>query len=691
MTSELHKKFDVAARTLDLSSAIIKHDLVSLAMDMTSSAAADLIKWLARERISEAAFIHAMRLGQDLAEPNIRGLQIIDGLNKTASRLCGLQLVMPGSLGRTIMFDDQLRWIGTTVAVLLKYHLPITVTSILASLFISTAYPDLDDPRRDITDSRIRPVLFKVVDSVHLQVVNAGHESKPLPEALRAVRHYFASSKLAEIIKSIRDVGAAKTSVFVEMYGCVVDVIDWILHHWPGRVVISLDHSIVMDEQLGEEGSCLTLMIDTDCEPDTNIVNTILTGSSKPRPGVHVGVVSGFGARPGSDRKPPVVPASSGRAEPRTRTGLYEFQNPFETIHMTLTERERKQAHLYAQEIVRSLVELPVEAVALGKWLVMKQVKNSKTKFSWWLKQAPSILQRNLGQPAKPRLLRVSGGTSGTKNKDPMQKHKASDVVGLYEELAAGVALVQERCECGGCKGDFVSDPVKGIATRAPVVATASLDSLNHGCLCTVMLMEMVLIIGHAMSEASGAVDVSQYSGKQGARGIAQVVMNVLGSVATKGEIRWESWLAMVSTFIGGVARDEVHDSATAQTNGLPRAKLQTLLHVVGSITIAPSWLVLESPLRLQGSWAVEQLLGAPVGIQADIATVEMQQSSKTRFSGPALPAVSCSAAEDIEDQRRCRSTARFSPTLAIPTRWPSSCRPTLPSGSSTRLMHSSG
>src|SRR5436305_12214260 len=118
------QRLGLAARGIDLTSTVLKSsnlDLVSLVAHGSTKAADEVVKWLSRERISEEAFVYSMSMGQNLAQPKTNGLKVLDRLERTSSRLYGLRLIMPGALGRTVMYDEQLRWIGTTEAVILKY------------------------------------------------------------------------------------------------------------------------------------------------------------------------------------------------------------------------------------------------------------------------------------------------------------------------------------------------------------------------------------------------------------------------------------------------------------------------------------------------------------------------------------------------------------------------------------------
>lgn len=107
---------DLAARSIDLVSVLGNTG------SGYGSIAKELIQWLARERISEDALTFALTLVQSFANPNEVGATILRHLEEKVSRIGGLVLILPGALGRSIMFDKKLRWMATTEGVLLGNH-----------------------------------------------------------------------------------------------------------------------------------------------------------------------------------------------------------------------------------------------------------------------------------------------------------------------------------------------------------------------------------------------------------------------------------------------------------------------------------------------------------------------------------------------------------------------------------------
>ena len=140
---------DLAARSIDLIRVIAK------ASPNYGSLAVDILQWLARERISNEASTFSLTLGQSFAAPNDKGLVLIRDLNDKVSHLCddkishlcGIQLILPGALGRTIMVDELHCWIATTEAVMLKYHNLVYTESALGDLLVYSK-PSREDSRK---------------------------------------------------------------------------------------------------------------------------------------------------------------------------------------------------------------------------------------------------------------------------------------------------------------------------------------------------------------------------------------------------------------------------------------------------------------------------------------------------------------------------------------------------------------
>jgi hypothetical protein len=170
-----------------------------------------------------------MELGQNVAQPNFRGINVLESLEKSPGKLFGLNLILPGAVRRTILYDNRLRWIGTTEAVILKYHTSQYAVDALCHLFASTI-SGMDDSREPFVKARIRPVISKVVDSIHLHTANMGHGVEQLPDCVKDLpKGYLQYFELASTIKAL--LRAKNSDGLVQMNRCIAELLDWILHH----------------------------------------------------------------------------------------------------------------------------------------------------------------------------------------------------------------------------------------------------------------------------------------------------------------------------------------------------------------------------------------------------------------------------------------------------------------------------
>lgn len=603
------QRLDVAARGMDLATTILKStklDVVALAAEGSTKAAGDLIRWLARERISESAFVQTMSLGQNIAHCNRNGLAILEKLEHTAGRLCSLRLVMPGALGRTIVDDERLQWISTTQTVLMKYQSCEFIIETLCDLFASTTLT-AGDPRELVLKARIRPVIAKVVDSIHLHIVNMGHGAQKLPHAIDTLpKHYLASFVLAGAIKAIRD--RADGNILVFMNGCIVDLLDWIIHHWTGMLCISVNNRVVSEEQMGMTRQKVTVIIEDHCAAEMRcndedhiiqfkISRSTGTGISEPTP--HQGITEPLLARRDS----------------HYRTPLYDLRNPFQTTRARLNLEEGKAAERSAQRVVQSIVDLPVQLLPRG--LDLKIDENSKLHLRWWLKKTPTLLQRNLGSKQESRILYVED-SSHVHNEGSLHSDKDPSFTPLristwYPELRSALELAYDRCRCG-CNNQALELILE--------------HELDEGCLVALMFAQVMLTIAHAIAESSGAEDVSNLHGKDSTSSLIEATVAVLGSMAQYGEILWDTWFRLVCCAISGLPYDMANVDTLDVSGGI-------LLWVAGSMTIAPEWLDFNTKINLGGAWAVKRLVGSVAGVEDETGIVETQVTSRAHDVEP--------------------------------------------------------
>ncbi|KAF2195733.1 hypothetical protein K469DRAFT_699341 [Zopfia rhizophila CBS 207.26] len=604
------RALDITARSIDLASIVIKHGLISLVTEASKHTVTEVIKWLARERISETAFVYTMELGLNRAQPNRNGELVLNRLPSKPSGLYGLQLVMPpGALGRAILYDQKLCWVATTVVIVSKYHSRDYAVDALCDLFITTNLSK-NDPRVPATDARVRPVITKLVDSLHLHTVNMGQRGEELPERLAVLpRHYLSGSVFAEVVNNIQRL--AGSDILVKMQGCIIDILDWMFHHWHGKFTVSANNEKLYDGQLGDSSNQLIVLMESHCGPGVDcpydhvghieIVN--LVGSLEPPRPMYQG-----------KSKPGGVPEKEDRSSYRSE--FYDIRNPYQTRYCNLLAKEEKEAVQCAQDIVRSILDLPVmpdrggmfEKGVFGKGpLCLKIDRESTTPFHWWLKQKPTLLAMELGhQPSRGWPFRSDLDPSELEEEyDPEEGYyPLENLSKWYPGLADAMRMARNNCACG-CRstGEELLD-----------------DVLNDGCRMTLMATEILLYIAHAMAEAAGAADISNYTEPDH---LSQAATALLGCIAVHRMIYWDTWFRLAACAATGMPHDTTSDDIS---DGI-------LLWVTGSITIAPLWLNFDQEIVLKGSWGIQQMTGTIPGLGDEKAVVESQRSSTATAS----------------------------------------------------------
>jgi hypothetical protein len=611
---------DLVTRSIDLTTAILrgtKLDLVSIVADSTTKIASHIIKWLAREQISENSFLHTMKLGLNIAQPNKTGLKILQRLEQTSSKLYGLDLILPGALGRTILYDERLRWIGTTEAVLLRYHPPEYAVDALSKLFI-VYHMDEDDTKADAMESIIRPVLEKIVDSIHLHVTNMGMGTDPSPKCLdHLTKHYIDHFNLADMVKAFA--GVSGCDLLLQMNCYIVEIIDWLLTHWSGRFYLCVDNEIAVSETLGTSSCNLTVVIHNSCTVQGECV-----------PGTHVqsfelGKVTGQAGEAAEYVYSGLLDVDETAAEfdlySCYRSPLYDIQNPFRTHHFCLNSKEQKAAERAGQEVVQCILGLPVASLwhthdsatkpASCSILGLRVDSKSATKCRWWLKQVPTIVQKNLGSTNSPRDLFSSKHAVDDETDSGYRRYEYStwEIAGWYPEICAVLKLAYDRCECGCNDEDFNT-------------LLISQSELNHGCLVNLILVEVLLQIVHAMADAAGAQDISNLRGRNSAVDLVQGAKVFLGCLAAYGRIYWNSWFRLCSSAVTGLPYD------MASKNYINGFGDGLLFAVAGSMTVAPIWFALDKEIKLKGSWGIQQLHGSIRGLEGEKALVEAQSGT---------------------------------------------------------------
>ncbi|KAH8915050.1 hypothetical protein BT69DRAFT_1230843, partial [Atractiella rhizophila] len=219
----------VATRGLDLSARAI--DL--LAGPLTTSIinwSVDIYEWLAREGVDRDSLSTTMELAKDFALPNRTGLELLEEQIMPVSQKFGLKLVVSRSLGRTVFSNVHVKWMAMTEAVLMSHHGLDYVVHLLTQIILTK----VDQRMRTVFETRIHPVLTKMVESIALHLRSF---PQPPEELAQLAKHYMAADYLALAISAIQQHDLDDLVVCTNY--CPIDLLMWILYHWDGTIEVS--------------------------------------------------------------------------------------------------------------------------------------------------------------------------------------------------------------------------------------------------------------------------------------------------------------------------------------------------------------------------------------------------------------------------------------------------------------------
>ena len=249
---------------------------------------------------------------------------------------------------------------------------------------------------------------------------------------------------------------------------------------------------------------------------------------------------------------------------PSSRRPLFTFCNPFLIklydcgygVSVGLNSEEKEYAASAVQKVSRSILELFVEP-RYGRSLCLTIMKKARTKFRFWLARMPSILQQD---PNWMNVSEIPFKSDEDESETPDDgKANISLIVDSYPDIQFALMAVAPRCHCG------------------------CVEQVDEGCLQSIMLAEIVLLVGHSLADAAGASDISNLRGRETGRDLLDATSTLLTEVVRNGEIRWQTWFLMDSIAITGfflrviIARQEL---------GMME---DVFCYCVGPITVVPS------------------------------------------------------------------------------------------------------
>ena len=381
------QKIDIVKSSIDLTASLLNATTSSSPL---INAAIETGQWLTRERLDRFELADCLSKAQGAAYPNQMGLEFCAKVRKDSveNPIPHIFLVQSGSLGRIMARDTWLCWIISTVTSLYQFYgSEDGITNILC---------DFIDHRNDTQEEllangksssipwpermQIESVVKKIVSSVWLNVVNAGHQVIGLPEELSRIcpfGHCLTSEKLGSAMSTIQN-GGSRMIVCSERF--FADITLWLILHLDGVLRVVVSGSIVYEKRLGPASRDIEIRVSQFCSSAGDCCT--ITRNDEIRDSCRRNRLDcGWNWRKGNSHDTPNAPfeileevddqdfrrrykaqtiSYSQQPDPKIRQAIYELPG-FQVDSRANTPSIQRLIRSTARRIVRWLLEIPLK------------------------------------------------------------------------------------------------------------------------------------------------------------------------------------------------------------------------------------------------------------------------------------------------------------------------------------------
>lgn len=583
-------------------------DLTRAALEFVNSPspvdklARSIVGWLGREGINESDFQYCVERSRALAYPNDHGLEIRGSIVKSENRVArvgGLHLIASGAIGRWMAFSQDHAYMVTTVAAVTRFQQMNFAAKLLCEMILASGHGSPGEEKNfysySVDRARLMGVLSKVVSSITLNVVNAGHTLGELPTELSSLCvHLVDASTFSMIImKMLRSSG----DILLLCDRFQGDLLLWVLAHFEGSIEVSIAGKKTFQRSSVHSQRCFTMIVKTVCQEGPECRKTCHS----------VELLELLGEKwnrvlDGSDDR-------TMKVSPSQRQPLYVMQPPEYTRQRDILNREElNQVSILAQRMISWMLEVPL--------------KTNYDSNTIWFETAFSLeqdqVQMHVGDLLYrwPKLLHESFGTSSISRsalvyKAPKSKELAGSDI-LYDPLTLPLSVL---CECFPA----LSDLVKVIAPRCKCRICRNngvIDDCKGGCLCHAAMSHLFMLIGNAIADgfgvqdASGVIELDDY---------VHQVRKVLSDL-TEGHVAWDGWFNVAASTALGYSPKGVLGGGYLDEEGNAFVAVQ-----YGSNVVAAKWLDLTQKITANQCFALEMAEGQLSGLQESCVFIQTE------------------------------------------------------------------
>ncbi|KAF8851822.1 hypothetical protein BDZ45DRAFT_807970 [Acephala macrosclerotiorum] len=561
--------------------------------------------WLKRERIDESSFQSCRVMALGLAYPNEAGIdiqrQIKDADKKLMDKVAKLpvRMVVTGSLGRLLGKDPETCYMVSTVAVLMRFHDLEFATDTLCSMMMDKGGHEKEvSLKYSVQRSPVKAVMSKIVESIYLNVVNAGHDLGGLPDELKHLHpHLLDDRAFAGIVMGIQ---RTEKDVVVRSDRFLADLALWLLTHFQGRVEISVENRVLFDKILSPSPRTVRMIVKEHCAEEQR---DCLKKDAPVEAMMSIGdeLLTFLKGTDDNDFHPCSY----------SRQPFYELDDLTSSPHVSkaklLNRAECNSITHVAKAIMSWILEIAIvpapDLTGLAFMITLEPGAESKMKVRDLLRKHPGLLSLNTGfltatqpvlrRPDEEESLDEDLGNGGFE----ITSSTPGSMIEWFPAAKDLLAEIQPRCSCSACKSD------------------ENLDRCKKGCLREAAATRLFILIAHAISDAFQAQDVS---GRSNSDDQVTGVTALLSEILDQQLLRWDTWFEVVASTTAGIPWDAF--DLRGDNGSSSWAAVQ-----YGSFVAVAPWLDLSTELQVRGCFGIVTVEGNIQGIPDDAGLVQCE------------------------------------------------------------------
>jgi hypothetical protein len=558
-----------------------------------------IVKWLGRERLDESDFTYCLDRSRGLAYPNQYGLEIRERILKSDNRIAklgGLQLVVPGAIGRWMAFSQDHAYMVTTYAAATKYQSVVFASKVLCEMILANQDGLKEKAKQHFSYSvdraRLSTVLSKVGNSILLNVVNAGHTLGELPSEFETFCiHLVNPETYAAIVLKIAQSDANILLLCDRFQG---DLLLWVLAHFEGILEVSVAGKQIFSRAALHGKRRFMMVVKTtwregeDCKKANHRIelSEMLGGNWKLM----------LNARDDCQKK-----VSTSQRHPLYTT----LPSEYDRNRDLLNREETLNVKILAQRLLFWIMELPLQASPQSSGIDFETTFHLKEeevqyRFGDLLYRWPRMLQ--------DISIRSKSSFDLTFKQPERRELEGSDV--YYQP---DLTPISELCDCFPALDDLLVKVSQRCSCRV-CRNNGSVEECKNGCLRHAALSHLFMLIGNGSADRFG---VQEASGLTNLDGYVHVVRQLVTEMAIDGFVWWDHCFNVAaSTALGYFPK------GILGTNSLDGGTGCLLSIQYGATVAVAKWLDLTTSITAHKCFALEMAEGSIPGVQGDLTLI---------------------------------------------------------------------